>query len=181
MEVACAVIVPASYCIDETGRVKLADAVGKGELRVAVGDLTPTFVVEDPREDARIVLVLVDHGLELPLELGLLGVGGPGVGEHAHRRHVLHDEEAELVAGLVEEVGFDFDMLADHVHAEFLDDFEVVDHGFESGGRVDAVGPEPLVEGTKQKQRLAVEQRTLNVVDEAGGYGAKAGVALYFV
>ena len=181
VEVARSVVVPAGYRADEAGGVELADALGQSELGMGVGDLAPAFVVEDPREDARVALVLVDHGLELPLELGLLGVGGPGVGRDAHRRHVLHDEEAELVAGLVEEVWFDLDMLADHVHAEFLDDFEVVDHGFESGWCVDAVRPEPLIERAEQKQGLSVEKRALDVVDDAGGDGAEAGVALDLV
>jgi hypothetical protein len=112
---------------------------------MVIRDLAPSLVVDDPDDDAGVALVLVDHDFELPLKLLLLGVGGPGIGVHAHRRHVLDDQEPESVAGFVEEVGLDLDVLANHVHAQVFDHVEVVDHGLECRRGVEAIRPISLV------------------------------------
>lgn len=60
-----------------------------------------------PREDTRVALELVNHELQLACKLLLLSrVGLP----LRHRRHVLDDQESELVGGAVEEAGLDFDL-----------------------------------------------------------------------
>lgn len=63
-----------------------------------------------PNDDRSVALVFIDQNFQLPLELGLLvGVRGPvAVGGHA--RHVLDDQQTELVASAVEEIGLDFDL-----------------------------------------------------------------------
>lgn len=53
--------------------------------------------------------MLIDHDLELALELGQFVV----VGYHTIRRegrHILNDHQAELVTGVIEQVWFDFDL-----------------------------------------------------------------------
>ena len=52
----------------------------------------------------------------------LLAAGHPAAG------HVLPDEQAELVAVVVEPGRLDLDVLAEHVEAELLEHFEVVLH-----------------------------------------------------
>lgn len=61
-----------------------------------------------PREDARVALELVNHELELASKLLLLCRVGLA---QRHRRHVLDDQESELVGGTVEEARLDFDLV----------------------------------------------------------------------
>ena len=103
---------PAGDSIDQPRRVQLTDTLGQGKLRVIVGDLAPPFVVDDPGDDARIAFVLVDHDLKLALELRLFRVGGPGVGVHPHRRHILDHQETEAVTGFVKKVWLNLDVFS---------------------------------------------------------------------
>ena len=118
-------VVPSRHGVDQTGWVKVSDSLCEAVFGFAVVELAPAFVVDYlacvrmgrlfilvveayPREDARVALELVDHELQLAAKLLLLcRVGLP----LRHRRHVLDDEESELVGGAVEEAGFDFDLV----------------------------------------------------------------------
>lgn len=116
VEITSSVVEPASYRIDQSCRVKRADGVSDMEFGVVavVADLTPALVVDHPSHDTGVVLELVHHNAELALKFGLLsGIGKVGRldGCWAHGGHVLDDEEAEFVAGMVVELGLDFDLV----------------------------------------------------------------------
>lgn len=96
--------------------------VGEGEFGIfAFGDLAPALVVDDPGDDAGIAAVLADEYFKLALEfLLLLGVWEDGFNgavvecaalRGSERGHVLDQHQAELVAGLVEQGGFYFDLI----------------------------------------------------------------------
>lgn len=72
-KVAIAVIEPPAHRVDQPRRVESPHHLAEPCLGPRRGpELTPSFVEDDPRNDGRMALVVVDHGLELPLELGLL-------------------------------------------------------------------------------------------------------------
>lgn len=114
MEVARAVVVPARDRVDQPRRIVAAHEVGEEEIRadvahavVALPRLAPPFVVDDPRHDAGVALVLLDHVDELAVELvldrdlverrrgdGALRPGAePDLGRR-ERGHVLDEEQA---------------------------------------------------------------------------------------
>lgn len=68
-------------------------------------------------------------------------------------------------------------MFPKHVHAKALEVVQVIDHGFPIRRRVDTIRPEPLIQGAKVEEELAVEQRPEDAVDLALGNGAEPGVA----
>jgi len=109
VEVTHTEVVPAGDGIDEARRVELADALCDAGLGVVTEgrELAPAFVVYHPSDDGGVAFVLVDEDFNLSLEFSL----GIGVWRTAHRGHVLDHEEAEFVAGLVEEVGLYFDLV----------------------------------------------------------------------
>jgi len=121
LQVACAVVKPTTSSVNQSRWVQRLNDISKGEFWIlAVDDLTPTFVVDNPGNDTGIATVLSDQELQLALEfLLLLGVGedrfhsavieSPSLGR-SQRRHVLDQHQAELVAGLVEQCGLDFDL-----------------------------------------------------------------------
>lgn len=53
--------------------------------------------------------MLVNHDFELPLKLGLLCGVGLSVTVN-HGRHILNDKQTHLVASLVKQSGFDFNL-----------------------------------------------------------------------
>ena len=116
------------------------------------------------------------------------GVGGGALADAAGRGaghgagHVLPDQEAELVAPVVEARGFDLDVLAHHVKAELLEGLDIGAQGLVGGRGVEAVGPPALVERADLEERLVVEEDAVG----AGGIGlhfdaAHAEVALHRV
>jgi hypothetical protein len=101
-------IMPPTDCIDQPCGIQFAHPLRKRKLRIRRHNLRPALVVDDPRHDTRVALELVDEDIELAREFVLLR----GVGFHqGHGWHVLDYEEAQLVAGAVEEGGFDFYLL----------------------------------------------------------------------
>lgn len=113
VEIPCAVVEPAARCVNESGRIQGVYQVGQCEFRVlSVVDLSPTFVVDDPGDDAGVAAVLADEEFELSLELLLLfGVGKnvdygavvESLGLRGPKRwHVLDEHETELIARLIE-------------------------------------------------------------------------------
>ena len=104
----------------------------------------------------------VQDGLPFALELGVslcqdfLGVGLPlvqGAG------HVLPDENAQLIAPVIEPGRLDLDVLAEHVHAQGFDRFQVVAQGGVRRSGVEAVGPPALVEGPELEERFVVQEK----------------------
>lgn len=180
IKIARAVVVPARVGVDKPRGVELPDTVDEAEFRVApVIELAPALVVDDPHVDARVTLVLVDQELELAVELGLLC--GVGLLAQRQRGHVLDHEEAELVAGAVEERGLNLDMLAHHVEAVVQEDLEVVHHRFAVGRRVDAVRPEALVQRAELENELVIDEVARDAVDGALGDCPETGVRLDLV
>lgn len=72
-------------------------------------------------------------------------------------------------------------MFADHVEAKLLQELQIRDHGLPVRWRVQSIGPETLVKSSKMEHKLAVEERSCDVLNFTFGYGSKAGVALYLV
>jgi hypothetical protein len=73
VEIAGAVVEPTACGVYEPCRVQGVYEVGEGEFWVlAVGDLAPAFVVDDPGDDAGVAAVLADEKFELALEFLLL-------------------------------------------------------------------------------------------------------------
>lgn len=73
VEIAGAVVEPATGGIYESCWVERVDEVGEGKFGVfALGDLAPAFVVDDPGDDAGVAAVLTDECFELALEFLLL-------------------------------------------------------------------------------------------------------------
>ena len=111
----------------------------------------------------RVVVPPVDHPLQLQvvllrrfrraLDVRLAAADAPVAG-----RHVLQDQQAELVAPVIPPIRLHLDVLARHVEAELFGDLNIVFERLVGGGGVDAVGPEALVERPAQEDRLAVEQ-----------------------
>jgi len=96
--------------------------------------------------------------------------------------HVLPDEQAEAVAVPVKTARFDLDMLAQHVEAHPLEHLKIIDHGLLGRRRVDAVGPEALVERTGLKEGLAVEKEPGHTrLVRTDGNGAEAEIAFNLV
>lgn len=63
-----------------------------------------------PGVNGRVALVLVDHDLQLALKLCSLLLGRLSIWSHA--RHVLNNDEANLVASLVEQVRLNLDLIS---------------------------------------------------------------------
>lgn len=116
VEITSSMIEPASDRIDQSCRVKRTDGVSDMELGVVavVVDLAPALVVDHPSDNTGVVLELLHHDAELALKLGLLNGCGKVIrltSCWAHGGHVLDDEKAEFVAGMVVELGLDFDLV----------------------------------------------------------------------
>ena len=67
-------------------------------------------------------------------------------------------------------------MLPDQVHAQSLDDLEVIDHCFVGRWGVDAIWPVALVERAEEEDKLAVQQRSLDSIHYPGRDGTEARV-----
>lgn len=77
VEIAGTVIIPATGGNDKSRWIDRVHKIGQCKLGIlAIHDLTPAFVVDNPGHDARIAAVLANKQFELTLELLLLfGVG----------------------------------------------------------------------------------------------------------
>lgn len=117
--------------------------------------------------------MVFDHAMEVGFEIFLAFFGGDGAVDG-----VLPDENAFGVAVVVPEIGFDFDVFADHVKAEFEGEVDVPGEGFGGGGGVDAVGPESLVEEAELKDFVAVEEDAIKITDFADFDVAEAEVCV---
>lgn len=72
-------------------------------------------------------------------------------------------------------------MLADGVEAKRLEKLQVVYHGITIRRRVQTIGPKPLIESSKLKDKLAVEKRSSDTIHLSLGDGAEARVAVGLV
>ena len=147
MHVADLHVVPAAGAVDQPARVVFLDPFGDAHGV----ELAPALVEDHPHDDARMIVPAVDHALELELELlGRFGVRliSPltGATPRVAARHVLPDQQAELVAPVIPALRLDLDVLARQVEAEFLGDLDVVLERFIGRRGVEAVGPETLIE-----------------------------------
>src|ERR1051326_6534274 len=93
--------------------------------------------------------------------------------------HVLPDEQAQLVAPIIPAVGFDLDVLAGHVEAEFLGHFDVRAESLVGRRSVNAIGPKTLVEGAELEIGFIVQKHASEtVLIFAEGDFAHAEIAL---
>jgi len=69
-------------------------------------------------------------------------------------------------------------MFSDHVHPELLQQPEIIHHGFQRGRQVDAIGPVSLVECSELENELAVQERSLDPLDDARLNGTKCRITL---
>ena len=154
LDVGVAVVAPAAALVDEARLVQAAYDEG-AVLRAFAGLRALAFVVEHPHDDARHVVVGVDHGLQLVVKLHRVqgDVAAVGVG----RGHVLPYHQAELVAPVVPPARLHLDVLAHHVEAVALHHHDVVGQCLVGRGGVDAVGPETLVERAHLEQVFVVQ------------------------
>ena len=83
--------------------------------------------------------------------------GAAPFGAFVAARHILPDEQAELVAPIVPAFRFNLDVLAGHVEAEFLQHFNVIAQRLVGRRGVKAVGPEALIERAKHEISFVVE------------------------
>ena len=152
-------VVPAAGARHQPRRVLLLDEIDD-PLRIV---LSPALVERHPHHDRRVVRASVDQRLELRLELprrlrGARDVGVVAADVAVAARHVLPDQEAELVAMVVPAVGLHLHVLPGHVEAELLRHLDVVPQRLVGRGGVDAVGPKALVEGAELEEELVVEE-----------------------
>lgn len=140
MDIASTMIVPTTDSIDESSRIQLANAIGETVLSPLLPRwLAPILVVDGlesvladgqfsicsptyPSDDAGVALELIDHYLKLASELlsGVL-VSDSDVPRAravviwildlgAQRRHILDNENTELIARLVEQSWLNLDL-----------------------------------------------------------------------
>ena len=118
-------------------RIELRDPLGQ-PLGV---ELPLTFVEQDPMDDRRMVFAAGDHLRQFDLEL-LFCLGRVVVA----RRHVLPDQQAQLVAPVIPPVGLDLDVLAGGVETELFGHLDIVAQCVVGRGGVKSVGPKALVQ-----------------------------------
>jgi len=132
-----------------------------------------------------VVAERVHDGLPLAFELDIplgQGLGGLGFPFEQGARHVLPDQEPQLVAPVVEPVGLDLDVLAEHVHAQGFDGLEIGPEGGVGRRGVQAVRPPALVERPDLEERFAVEKETVEALPVlAQGDLAHPGIARHGV
>ena len=87
--------------------------------------------------------------------------GIPDVAVVAVVDHVLEDDHAQLVALVVEFVGLNLDVLAEHIEAQRLHGENIVGKTLGAGRRQQTVGPVTLVQQTVEEVRFAVETQAL--------------------
>ena len=123
--------------------------------------LAPSLVEGHPHHDRGMVEEPVDEAVELAPELHSVRLCGV-----VAVRHVLPHEQSEPVAPVVPARRLDLDMLARHVETHLLGDLDVVSESVVSGGGVESVRPETLVEEPDLKEWFIVEKeaRTALVV-----------------
>ena len=176
-DVADPLVGPAAGVVDQAGRV-VRLRPGGDALGVV---LAPALVERHPHHDRGMGDQGVHDGLPFALELGVPGRQGFGrvrIALVEGARHVLPDEEAQLVAPVVEPVGLDLDVLPEHVHAQGLDRLDVVAQGRVGRGRVEPVRPPALVERPELEERLVVQEEPVESLPVlADGDLAHPGVA----
>ena len=94
---------------------------------------------------------------------GVLG-GAPTIG------HVLPDDHAKAVAGVIPACRLNLDMLADHVAADLFGVLDVKKHGFFGRRGIEPFGEVALVQWTKLKDGFVIEReapKALPVADLA--------------
>lgn len=110
MIIPSSVIMPPCYGINQPCWIKLSNAVRDMKLWIAIRNLAPAFVVDDPGDNAWVISVFLDHDFELTFKLGLFGISWSSIGVDPHGRHILHDQQTEPITCLVKEVRLNFDL-----------------------------------------------------------------------
>ena len=178
--VACGAVEPAGGGVDKAGGVHLFQTV----VHVFAVKLSPSFVEDGPAANRGMIPQLRDgflHGahkclprggipMEIPIGQLLQSYGGqsriPEERIISVVHHVLEDDHAQPVAGVVEIRRLDLDMLAQHIESQILHGQDIVVVAFGRGGREDAVAEISLIQHAVEEIRLSVQ--------------AKAGDAVYF-
>lgn len=135
-------VVPARHGVDELMTTnKVGNARNKIDLRTGT-ELTPSLVVDDEGENRGEAEMAANHDVKLPLPLCLVLL----VRVHSvEGGHVLHQDHTEAVGGPVVEIRLNLDVLADEVHAQVLEVFDVKCHGLVAGGLNGRISEKPAV------------------------------------
>lgn len=72
-------------------------------------------------------------------------------------------------------------MFANHVEAELLQELQIRDHGSPVRWCVQSIGPETLVKSSKLEHKLAVEERSCDVLNFTFGYGSESSVTVHLI
>ena len=150
-------------------------------------ELPPAFVERHPNGNAREVIEVVNQKFEFlaiflavfrifpakavqTADVGTVNTRGKGEGDDGVLGgtptigHVLPDDHAKAIAGVIPARRLDLDMLADHVTANLFGVFDVKQHGFLRRGSVEPFGKVALVERTKLKDGFIVEREAPETV-----------------
>ena len=171
-------IIPTRGGINQSCGVQLSYSFNKLYLRLVCQlDLTPAFVVENPSNNGRVILVFADHQLQLSLKLGLVICRRDGIADidsRLHRWHVLIHEESQPVTGVIEQIWLDFDLtqcqyatqeasswqptyvFSNHVHPQPFQEEQIRLHRFERRWYLDAIWPVPLIQRAKVENELSI-------------------------
>ena len=141
------------------------------EFRQAFGVvLSPTLVEDGPHDDARVVAYGVDDSRPFPLELisrlrvAIITEFRAMDARQITGDHVLPHENAEGVGPIEKARWLQFAVLTDHVEAELLGDFYIVDERLIRRRRVQPSRPPALVQRPELKENLVVEAEPLHAV-----------------
>ena len=158
--IAGAPVGPSTGVVDQPAGVVSLDP-GDDPLRVI---LAPAFVERDPHDNRGMGAERIDHALQLEFELpgrflAPLQVGLVSADPAVAVGHILPNQQAQLVAPVIQPVGLHLDMLAQHVAADPLERLQVVAQRLVGRRGVKSVGPPPLVEWSVLEDEPVVEHQ----------------------
>ena len=178
LEVPASLVKPARSVVHQACRVVTFQPV-RGQDRVK---LSPTFVEWHPDRDTGEVVEGIDQLLEflvvflavfwvIPAEAAQaanVAAVDPGGKSESHHSilgdipavgHILPDNHAETVAGVIPACRLHLNVLADHIAADLFGVFDVEQHRRFAGGGVEPLGEVALIERTILKDGLIVERK----------------------
>ncbi len=201
LKIAGVLVEPAGGMVHQAGGVNGFEPGGD----FAGVELAPAFVERHPHGNAGGVVEVLHHALQLGSEggavrrvgaakaaelEGIVAVQAQKLQHKAHVAgivqpaggHILPDNHPQPVAVVVPAQRLHLDVLANHIAAHLASVFDIIQHGFLGGRRVEAVGEVPLVERAVEEERLAVEgEAQVTVTIRGKGELAHGKIAANFI